>query len=82
VIKRGGLKVKEWSGLVNAKPQSVPSHLDWDLYCGPSPLRPYHPHRFGGTHRGYWDYEGGGLCDMARAGSAVLDLWPRRHGAG
>jgi myo-inositol 2-dehydrogenase/D-chiro-inositol 1-dehydrogenase len=66
VIKRGGLKVKEWSGLVNIKPQPVPSHLDWDMYCGPSPLRPYHPHRFGGTHRGYWDYEGGGLCDMAQ----------------
>jgi predicted dehydrogenase len=58
--------VKEWSGLVNAKPQPVPKNLDWDMYCGPSPLRPYHPHRFGGTHRGYWDYEGGGLCDMAQ----------------
>ena len=22
-------------------------------------------HRVGGTHRGYWDYEGGGLADMA-----------------
>jgi predicted dehydrogenase len=66
VIKRGGLKVKEWSGLVNVRPQSAPSHLDWDMYCGPSPLRPYHPHRFGGTHRGYWDYEGGGLCDMGQ----------------
>ena len=66
IIKRGGLKVKEWSGLVNAKPQPVPPNLDWDLYCGPSPLRPYHPHRVGGTHRGYWDYEGGGLADMAQ----------------
>jgi len=65
-IKRGGLKVKEWSGLVNAKPQPVPPNLDWDLYCGPSPLKPYHPHRVGGTHRGYWDYEGGGLCDMGQ----------------
>ena len=65
-IKRGGLKVKEWSGMVNAKPQPVPKFLDWDMYCGPSPLRPYHPHRFGGSHRGYWDYEGGGLADMAQ----------------
>ena len=24
-------------------------NLDWDMYCGPSPLRPYHPHRYGGT---------------------------------
>jgi myo-inositol 2-dehydrogenase / D-chiro-inositol 1-dehydrogenase len=66
IIHRGGLKVKEWSGLVNAKPRPVPANLDWEMYCGPSPLRPYHPHRVGGTHRGYWDYEGGGLCDMAQ----------------
>ena len=66
VIKRGGLKVKEWSGLVNAKPQPVPANLDWDMYVGPSPMKPYHPHRHGGTHRGYWDYEGGGLCDMGQ----------------
>ena len=65
-IKSGGLKVKEWSGMVNAQPQPVPKSLDWDMYCGPSPLRPYHPHRFGGTHRGYWDYEGGGLADMGQ----------------
>ncbi len=65
-IINGGFKVKEWSGLVNTKPQPVPRNLDWDLYCGPAPLRPYHPHRFGGTHRGYWDYEGGGLADMGQ----------------
>jgi hypothetical protein len=65
-IKSGGLKVKEWSGMVNAQPQPIPKSLDWDMYCGPSPLRPYHPHRFGGSHRGYWDYEGGGLADMGQ----------------
>ena len=65
-IKRAGLKVRQWSGIVNAKPQPVPPNLDWDMYCGPSPLRPYHPHRHGGTHRGYWDYEGGGMADMGQ----------------
>jgi len=65
-IKRGGLKVKEWSGMVNVKPQPIPTYLDWDMYCGPAPLRPFHPHRFGGSHRGYWDYEGGGLADMGQ----------------
>ena len=65
-IKSGGLKVKQWSGMVNAQPQPIPKSLDWDFYCGPSPLRPYHPHRYGGTHRGYWDYEGGGLADMGQ----------------
>jgi len=65
-IKHGGFKVKQWSGMVNAKPQPIPKWLDWDMYCGPSPLRPFHPHRYGGTHRGYWDYEGGGLADMGQ----------------
>jgi hypothetical protein len=65
-ICHGGLKVREWSGRVNVKPEPIPAWLDWDMYCGPSPLRPYHPHRFGGTHRGYWDYEGGGLGDMGQ----------------
>ena len=65
-LSRGGLKVKEWSGLVNTKARPVPAWLDWDMYQGPAPMKPYHPHRFGGTHRGYWDYEGGGLGDMGQ----------------
>jgi len=65
-FKSGGLKVKQWSGIVNAKPQPIPDTLDWDMYCGPAPLRPYHRHRTGGTHRGYWDYEGGGMADMGQ----------------
>jgi len=65
-IKRGGVKVKQWSGKVNAKPEPIPPSLDWDMYVGPSPMKPYHPHRVGGTHRGYWDYEGGGFADMAQ----------------
>lgn len=66
IFRRGGFKVKEWSGIVNPKPQAVPKNLDWEMYCGPSPMRPFHPHRIGGTHRGYWDLEGGGLADMAQ----------------
>jgi hypothetical protein len=33
-IKSGGLKVKQWSGIVNAQPQPTPKSLDWDMYCG------------------------------------------------
>jgi len=65
-IKRGGLKVKEWSGTPNLPPKPVPKNLDWDMYCGPSPLKPFDGPRFGGTHRGYWDYDGGGLGDMGQ----------------
>lgn len=65
-VKSGGLKVKEWSGRVNLAPQTPPSNLDWNLYVGAAPMKPYVGPRHGGTHRGYWDYEGGGLADMAQ----------------
>ncbi len=64
-VRKGGFKVKEWSGKVTFTVDPVPANLDWDMYCGPAPLRPFQKHRLGGTHRGYWDYEGGGLGDMA-----------------
>ncbi len=66
VVKRGGLKVREWSGKPDLPPQPVPSNLDWDLYVGPAPMKPFVRERFGGTHRCYWDYEGGGLSDMGQ----------------
>lgn len=65
-VKKGGFKVKEWSGKADAKPAAVPKTLDWDMYVGPSPMKPYVPARVGGTHRCYWDYEGGGLSDMGQ----------------
>lgn len=65
LVRPGGFKVKEWSGKVKYELREVPPSLDWDMYCGPAPLRPFNPHRVGGTHRGYWDHEGGGLADMA-----------------
>ena len=77
VVHRGGFKVRQWSGPVQIKPQPVPDYLDWNMYCGPSPLKPFHPPRFGGMHRGYWDYDGGGLGDM---GQHALDPITYRMG--
>ncbi|MGB2824417.1 MAG: Gfo/Idh/MocA family oxidoreductase, partial [Phycisphaerae bacterium] len=47
-VRRGGFKVKQWSGRVDQAPMPVPENLDWDLYCGPSPLKPYTRRRTGG----------------------------------
>jgi len=48
------------------KPQPVPEPFDYDLWLGPAPVKPYHPHRTHGSFRGYWDYDGGGLADMGQ----------------
>ncbi len=55
-----------WSGRVNAAPEPVPADLDWDLWLGPAPWKPYTAHRAGTSFRGYWDYDAGGLGDMAQ----------------
>jgi len=42
----------------------VPAHLDWDLFLGPAPLRPYHPIYHPFTWRGWWDFGTGVLGDI------------------
>ena len=55
-----------WSGRVNAAPEPVPQGLDWNMWLGPAPYKPYTAHRAGTSFRGYWDYDAGGLGDMAQ----------------
>ena len=55
-----------WSGKVNLVPQECPKTFDWDMWLGPAPWKPYNKHRTHGTFRGYWDYDAGGLGDMAQ----------------
>jgi len=42
----------------------APSTLDWDLWLGPAPYRPYHPAYVPFAWRGWWDFGSGGLGDM------------------
>lgn len=55
-----------WSGLYDLKPMPVPPELDYDLWLGPAPYKPYNPERVHVKFRGYWDYDGGGLTDMGQ----------------
>lgn len=43
----------------------VPSTLDWDLFLGPAPVRPYNPIYTPWNWRGWWDFGTGALGDMA-----------------
>ena len=55
-----------WSGERNLKPMPVPEELDYDMWLGPAPYKPYNPERVHAKFRGYWDYDGGGLGDMGQ----------------
>jgi len=55
-----------WSGKHNLPPMPVPENLDYDLWLGPAPYKPYNVERVHANFRGYWDYDGGGLGDMGQ----------------
>ena len=55
-----------WVGNTGLDIQPVPEELDYDMWLGPAPYKPYNPHRVHSTFRGYWDYDGGGLGDMGQ----------------
>ena len=49
----------------------VPDHINWDLWLGPAPERPYHPCYLPGRWRGWWDFGTGALGDF---GCHYMDL--------
>jgi predicted dehydrogenase len=58
-------------GYGNPPDSDPPRELDWDMWLGPAPKRPYNPNRFGvdpndryfSTFRWFWDYAGGMMTD-------------------
>ena len=64
---QAGLAKKEgWGSPADDKP---PAGLDWDLWLGPAPARPFNLNRWGiapgrwSTFRYFWDYAGGAMTD-------------------
>ncbi len=49
----------------------VPEGLDWDLWLGPAPWRPYHPCYVPSNWRDWWDFANGTLGDF---GCHYMDL--------
>ena len=49
----------------------VPGHLNWDLWLGPAPVRPYHPTYHPLGWRQWWDFGNGRIGDM---GCHMIDL--------
>jgi predicted dehydrogenase len=46
------------------KPPQIPKTLNWDLWLGPAPQRPYDPDYLPFAWRGWWDFGTGALGDM------------------
>jgi predicted dehydrogenase len=67
-------------GVEVARPSDTPqapAGLDWDLWLGPAPDRPYHPTYHPAQWRAWWDFGTGSLGDM---GCHIIDplFWALR----
>lgn len=63
-------------GSIPREDEPVPDGVDYDMWLGPAPLRPFNRNRFHGSWRHFWDYGGGLMSDW---GVHLLDmgLWAR-----
>jgi predicted dehydrogenase len=62
---------KNWGGGTRpTETPPVPDSLDWELWLGPAPERPYHPTYLPGNWRRWWDFGTGTLGDM---GCHIID---------
>lgn len=53
-----------WMPPVPTKPDGpVPAGVDYDMWLGPAPKRPFNPNRFHFSFRWFWDYAGGLMTD-------------------
>jgi len=72
-----------WSTSWGSRPKEtppVPDKLDWDLWIGPAPMRPYHRAYHPRTWRAWWDF---GCGMMGDRGAHTLDSakWALKLGA-
>ncbi len=51
--------------------EPVPPGVDYDMWLGPAPARPFNKNRFHFTFRWYWDYAGGLMTDW---GVHLIDM--------
>ena len=53
-----------WCPSIPVKPdEAVPAGVDYDMWLGPAPKRPFNRNRFHFTFRWFWDYAGGLMTD-------------------
>lgn len=61
-----------WNTSIPIQPdEATPAGIDYDMWLGPAPLRPFNRNRFHFTFRWFWDYAGGLMTDW---GVHLLDF--------
>jgi predicted dehydrogenase len=61
-----------WMSSIPVRPdQAPPAGVDYDMWLGPAPERPFNPNRFHFNFRWYWDYAGGLMTDW---GVHLIDI--------
>lgn len=70
------LSAKAWNSQLrgnigHARPQDPPAHLDWDLWLGPAPERPYQANLHPSRWRFFYDF---GVGDIGNDGVHELDI--------
>lgn len=54
----------DWIGSIGNPPDGEPpAGVDYDMWLGPAPKRPFNPNRFHFKFRWFWDYAGGLMTD-------------------
>ena len=70
------------SGPCYLPPQPQPDTVDWNMWLGPAPWRPYHGALLRGQFRPYRDYSGGGMTDWGCHGFGGTLFTLNMHGEG
>ena len=78
-IKAGNIgkvnRVRAWvsgGSIISPKPDTAPpKEVDYQMWLGPAPDRPFNENRFHGTFRYFWDYAGGLMTDW---GVHLIDM--------
>lgn len=82
---------QRYPGIAELPEEAIPEGDDWDAWCGPAPLRPFH-HKLQFQWMQWWDYSGGQMTNWGAHGvdqiQAALgksltgprELWPVTEG--
>jgi len=65
------LNMKQRDPIGKKADEPVPSGVDYDLWCGPAPMKPFNPNRFHYSWHWFWDFSGG---DIINDGVHQIDI--------